>query len=140
VESSCIEFEGYRNKKGYGVKRRGQKTYLAHRLVFADYRHYDIAALDGWAVLHSCDNPPCINPEHLSLGTNGDNTRDSVAKGRHRKLNGSQVGTSLLTEEQVLAIRKWCDEGGTQAAMALKYGVSKQAISAIHNRVSWTHI
>ena len=81
----CWEWQGYRNKKNYGVTRiggRNSKAFLAHRLSwtihFGEIPH-------GMHVCHKCDNPPCVNPNHLFIGTNQDNIMDRVAKGRSSK-------------------------------------------------------
>ena len=80
----CIEWSGSRNKDGYGQKHKNGKTQQAHRLAY-ECAFGTIPA--GMLVCHSCDNPPCINPAHLFLGTNQDNIRDSVEKGRHSNKN-----------------------------------------------------
>lgn len=81
----CWEWQGYRNKKNYGVTRiggRNSKAFLAHRLSwtihFGEIPH-------GMHVCHKCDNPSCVNPNHLFIGTNQDNIMDRVAKGRSSK-------------------------------------------------------
>jgi hypothetical protein len=75
----CWEWRGRRMPKGYGKLNRGTKTVYAHRLAF-ELRNGPIP--DGLYVLHKCDNPPCINPDHLFLGTQADNVRDRDTKGR----------------------------------------------------------
>lgn len=81
----CIEFTGARNEKpfDYGVIGRRidgkTRTFKAHRVVY-EYLHGPIP--DGMVVMHTCDNPPCVRPDHLRLGTQGDNLRDMIAKGR----------------------------------------------------------
>ena len=76
MTTSCIEFEGCRDPGGYGRIHRGE---LAHRAAWAAV-HGPIPK--GAHVLHSCDNPPCINVEHLSLGTHTENVRQMHARGR----------------------------------------------------------
>ena len=78
----CWNWNGYRNKTGYGFTRiggRGSKGILAHRLSWV-LHHGEIP--EGLHVLHKCDNPSCVNPNHLFLGTNLDNIKDRTAKGR----------------------------------------------------------
>lgn len=86
-QARCIEWSGARNgvgpTGGYGVFGRGgqgRRLTYAHRWAYALFHG---AIPEGMCVLHHCDNPPCINPDHLFLGTKGDNNRDKTAKGRH---------------------------------------------------------
>lgn len=82
-ESGCILWGGSTDRKGYGQihEHHGGKRWFAHR---ASYLFCVGEIPDGLLVLHRCDNPPCINPTHLLLGTVGDNNRDCVSKNRHR--------------------------------------------------------
>lgn len=91
--------------------------------------------LDGLAVCHKCDNPKCVNPEHLFLGTQKDNLQDAIQKGR--TLKGSLNSNSRLTEGMVLEIRSSRD---LLRILAKKYGVTMACISAIQKRRSWKHI
>lgn len=92
---------------------------------------------DGLLVLHTCDNPPCIRPDHLFLGTHRDNQQDKWAKGRGIVINNS----IKLTESNVRAIRTRYATGTIrQIDLGKEYGVSQTAISAIVNRRTWTHI
>ena len=114
---------------------------------------------DGMQVLHHCDNPSCVNPCHLFLGTNADNVADKVAKNRQaqgkkhsacmretiqkyyeRIPRGEQRSIAKLTAPQVLALRKEQQEGKTQRFLAQKYGLSQATVWAILNRKTWTHI
>ena len=81
MPDGCIEHTGARNKEGYGKRwdRNAKRSALAHRLAWMEV-HGQIPA--GMSVLHRCDNPPCINVEHLFLGTPQDNTQDMISKGR----------------------------------------------------------
>lgn len=92
---------------------------------------------DGMCVLHRCDNPRCVNPAHLFLGTPLDNVRDRQAKGRQARQRGSRCGTAKLKAAQVRAIRA---SRTTQATLAARYGVSQALISKIRRRVVWAHL
>lgn len=81
TDSGCWEYRGARlalQAGGYGIVRRG---YRAHRV---SYEHFIGPIPEGMMVLHSCDNPPCVNPQHLRIGTAADNMADALARGRAR--------------------------------------------------------
>lgn len=85
VGTPCIETERSLTRFGYGVRaeiRFGMRVYLDHRLAWIDANDR-LPPLDKPHVLHHCDNPPCINPDHLFVGTQADNNRDMAAKGRY---------------------------------------------------------
>lgn len=78
-ENGCWIYRGCKNKKGYGVVRRENRNWQAHRWQF---RQKKGSLIDGQLICHSCDNPPCINPDHLWQGTPQDNVDDMISKGR----------------------------------------------------------
>jgi hypothetical protein len=124
----CIEWTGTLDGKGYGKKWVHGRYVGAHRLAFAD-AHGPIPA--GLDVLHHCDNPPCVNPGHLFLGTAVDNARDMVAKGRHR-----HGRTARLTVAAVCEIRAL---GTTESAgvLARRFGVSTCSIYRVRRGRTW---
>jgi hypothetical protein len=89
-------------------------------------------------VCHKCDNPSCVNPDHLFLGTKQENNKDKIQKGRSAR--GVKAGKTKLTENHVRSIRLEYRKGkhgfGTPA-LAKKYGVNPQSIMAIINGSSW---
>lgn len=98
----------------------------------------------GFGVLHRCDNPGCVNPAHLFLGTHADNMHDMFAKGRRTAKTGT-VGeknfSAKITEKDVLEIRALYAKGGiTQEALGKKFGLSQYPISRIVRRVGWKHV
>lgn len=99
---------------------------------------------DGLCVLHSCDNPPCCNPEHLFLGTQLDNMKDMTRKGRRlgiRTTYGSKHPCSKLSETDVLEICNLYVSGKyLQKELAHKFGVSRPHISLLVNKRGWRHI
>ena len=143
-ENECWIWTASRSKKGYGHFRAicddGKKTMRrAHRISYA-LQHKTTLTKDQH-ILHSCDNPPCVNPAHLSVGTNADNSADKVAKGRQARLKGIKNGSAKLTDDQVREIRKEYAVGNiTQQKLAEKYGVNDRSISNIVNNKNWKHI
>jgi len=90
-------------------------------------------------VLHDCDNPPCVNPLHLFLGTHQDNRDDCCSKGRHNR--GEKQGISKLAEEKVRWIRKlYAGRHGTQQEIGALFGVSPNTIGCVVRRKTWAHV
>lgn len=111
----------------------------AHRLSYALHNNMAKASMDGLGVMHSCDNPKCVNLAHLFLGTQLDNLRDAKSKGR--TCRGERQGRSKLSEADILFIREQAkNRTTTQEQMAKIYNVHVCHISAIVRRVFWKHI
>jgi hypothetical protein len=89
-------------------------------------------------VCHSCDNRPCVNPEHLFLGTHQDNMTDASKKGRTHP--GEQTKGAKLNDEAVRQIREAYRNGALQRELAEEYGVASSAISMIVNHNTWKHV
>lgn len=142
-DKECWEWQGYLNKGGYGTQIVGsrmngsRKQVLAHRL-FYELTHGTIK--DGLCVLHSCDNPRCVNPEHLFTGTRADNHKDMVKKNRRVDLKGEARPNSKLTEEQVRYIKTMLKMGIHQKTLAKTYNVHQTLISAIKRGRIWSHV
>jgi hypothetical protein len=100
MKSSCQPYDGRLTKDGYGRVCLGKGWVLAHRFAYA--LHYGVDPA-GKVVMHMCDNPPCVNPEHLRLGTQTDNVRDMESKGRGKHLGvpGERNGMAKITTETV---------------------------------------
>lgn len=130
----CWIYGGCRDKWGYAHVGVGHKRTQAHRYAY-ELTKGPIPA--GMLVLHSCDNPPCVNPAHLSVGTHGDNNADMDAKGR--RVVGEQCPRSKLKEDQVREIASLRGKV-TQRVLAERYGVDQSAIAAIHRGHSWKHL
>ena len=125
----CILWKKALNSGGYPVTWKNGKTVYAHREI--------AQAKPDEVVLHSCDNPSCVNPEHLSIGTDADNSADMVAKNRQAK--GMDCGNSKLTEDDVRLIRflKSCM---SSRQVADRYNISKTNVLDIWNNKIWRHI
>ena len=97
---------------------------------------------EGMSVLHSCDNPPCVNPRHLRLGTQQDNMDDRMERDGYRSVaKGEANGFSKFTREQVIEIRDRHARGGvTQRTLAKEYGMSQAQVSKIILRQAWASI
>lgn len=129
------------NKKGYGsisLGGKGGKHKLAHRL---SYEMHKGSIPDGLVVMHQCDNPKCVNPDHLEVGTQSQNIKDAIARGRKQmptcKTRGEECGASKLTEQIVLDIRS---STLSLAKLAMQHGVAKSTIERIRYRKTWRHI
>lgn len=132
TEAGCWEFRGYcAPPSGYGRVANG----LAHRIAYAD-ANGPIPA--GMFVCHSCDNPPCVNPAHLFLGTPAENIADAVSKGRMAR--GERSGSSRLTAENVIEIRARDAAGEMSRSIAASFDISHSTVSQILHRRSWKHI
>lgn len=123
----CWEYTGTRDSQGYGVIKRQNKIYKVHRLSVDYYVGLD----HDMQALHKCDNPPCINPQHLYQGTNADNVRDKVMRNRIPDFNGEKNPNLKLTNLDVIAIRKLHNSGMMQKDIATQYHVHRKTIEAI---------
>ena len=130
----CWEWKAYRDKDGYGNISIDNKTIRAHRVSW----ELENGKINGeLQCLHKCDNPPCVNPAHLFLGTNQDNVTDKVNKGRNPQ--GSQSKLSKLTDADVDEIREHGDYF-TRQEIANYYGIQKAAVQKILYYKRWNHI
>lgn len=118
--------------KGYGTITVDDRQLLAHR--YSWVLHHG-AIESGLFVMHRCDNPACVNPDHLRLGSHRDNTDDMLAKSRQAR--GQQIKISKLTPEQVIEIRRSPFGSWKLAKM---YGVSRPSIRAVKRGETWKHI
>lgn len=132
--SGCWLWTGALSAWGYG---RTARKY-AHRLCFEITHAQTIAP--GLEVRHSCDTKLCVNPDHLLLGTHGDNMRDIPARNRHRPRRGQDSTESPLTNEDVMDIRRRALAGEYTPALADEFGVTYQSIAAIVIGKTWAHL
>ena len=131
VWSRPLRHDGYANTNFRGING-------GHRVSYYIHNKHDPGDM---LVCHTCDNPACVNPNHLFLGTPQDNTNDMILKGRKKTHPGMTNSAARLTNEQVIEIRsKYIPRIVTLQQLADEYGVSFQHISAIINRGLWTHV
>lgn len=129
--NECWIWQGGTNSAGYGKFRAQGKFYYAHR--FSLFLKTGVWPNDF--VLHSCDNPRCVNPQHLREGTAADNAQDKVERGR--VVRGTHHPQCKLDEAIVNFIRASSD---SPKALAEKYNISSGTIGDIRRRKSWRHI
>lgn len=152
---SCWLWTGCKNGNGYGHLTVARRTLKAHRASWIIH-HGEIP--DGLQVHHNCpdgDNPSCVNPSHLWVGTQLENVADRESKGRgsllaaretmashpEMRARGEASGNARLTEGKVREIRRRYSAGGVlHRQLAVEFGVSKAAITFIISRKNWSHV
>lgn len=134
--SGCHEWTG-----GFGGSRNQYgRLYVNGRVTYAHRFSYESsygAIPPGLSVLHKCDNPKCVNPKHLFIGTQADNMRDMAAKQRARAPKGTAHRCATLNEATVREIRA---SKHPVAFLATSLGLSYQSVWAARNRVTWKHV
>lgn len=136
AKTGCWIWIGVVGDDGYGVISIGSardRKHRAHRLMYELCFGSNPGEL---AVMHSCDNPLCVNPCHLTLGTLADNNADCVQKGRNSR--GNMLPHAKLTPEAVVFIKS--NPAFSERDLALRFGVSRGAISMVRSNRSWRHI
>lgn len=140
IAEGCWNWIGAHDKDGYGWISVNKEQIYAHRYSYT-VSYGPIP--ESVQVLHKCDNPRCVNPDHLFLGTHQDNMDDMLQKGRKRTVCGEENGTAKLTEEQVNEIRaRYIPRHPIHGcnAMAREFGIGQMEVSRIINRKRWKHI
>lgn len=127
--TECINWTGALNSGGYPVTWYNNKTQYAHRVV--------VNAKPGDVVRHICDNPVCVNPEHLIVGSAKENSEDMVAK--NRQAWGERAARAKLTEGQVEAIRKY-EGNASSRKVAKEFSISKTNVLDIWNKKIWKYL
>jgi hypothetical protein len=161
-DGSCWPWLGRTDPDGYGRIKWDRRSMGTHQ---ASYRLHKGEIPTGLCVCHSCDNPACVNPDHLFLGTTQVNNADRTAKGRsasgdangsrlhperrprgprhhwqtrpESRLTGTRNGRAKLTLDQVASIRSRVASGESRAVLAREFGVSWTAINYIANGRNW---
>jgi hypothetical protein len=134
--TGCWLWPGHANVKGYGVSTLpGGLKWLAHR---RSWEAKNGPIPDGMFVLHKCDVPLCVNPDHLFLGTKKDNNRDMARK--RRSALGEKNGQSKLRADQIAEIFFLRGQGMTQKSISEKFDVSRTTISFVLSGERWGHV
>ena len=139
-KDECWNWIGNKMPKGYGRFSLGAKSQGsdgAHRVSWRIANKRDIPA--GMHIMHSCDNPSCVNPKHLSIGTAKENTQDMIRKGRKRTVApvGDLNGKAILDAEKVRLIRS---SKLNHAELGRQLGVSSNCIRGVRTGRTWSHI
>lgn len=129
----CWEWQGYKFKKGYGGIQLKSGNTAAHRVSWI-IQNGDIE--NGMCVCHKCDNPSCVNPSHLFLGTFADNNKDRALKGRSADVSGENNPSARLSELDVIKIKE-LRKNSSQRNVAKLFGVGKTTIARIDHGLTW---
>jgi hypothetical protein len=138
--TGCHEWQGSRHPQGYGLAKRVICEPVEPR---AHRRAWIIAngpIPDGMLVLHDCDNPCCVNVDHLSLGTDADNSDDMYSRRRNVNLSGAEHARSKFSPEDVLRVKEAHKFGARPVDLCRIYGVSDAAVHNILSGKSWKHL
>lgn len=134
IGDDCWEWQAGHHNYGYGtLGGKGWRAY-AHRLSYELF----VGPVPKWlCVLHRCDNPNCVKPSHLFLGTKKDNTQDMLAKGRNRVFLGQDNPNAKLTPNDVRTIRALVAMGVSTRETGRTFDISHQTVRAIRDRRGW---
>jgi len=138
--TECWNWEAGVTSMGYGWFYDGNRMILAHRFSYEE-KYGKIP--DGLLACHKCDNPRCVNPDHVFVGTQKDNMRDASRKNRLPRLNpakGEQNGNSKLTNRQVEKIKIALENGTKGFVLAKEYRVHHSVIYGIRDGKSWRSV
>lgn len=130
----CWIWMGAHQKDGYGILTYHQKGYLAHRL---SYELCNGLIPDGLYVCHTCDNPSCVNPSHLYLGTQSDNMKDRARRGRNNQTRANHPRAKFSEKEIEIIRTNYTGMRGEQRRLARKYNVAESTIRSIVKFINW---
>jgi predicted DNA-binding protein YlxM (UPF0122 family) len=134
-DDSCWTWKASTRRRGYGGFALDGKTRAAHRV---SWMLANGAIPDGMLVCHRCDNPSCVRPNHLFLGSQQENVDDMIGKGRDAR--GQRHARRVLTEHQVREIHRMLLDGVSWREIAKAFGMSKRAIESIAHNQTWAHL
>ena len=133
----CWVWNGKPNADGYGIFYLNNSSCMAHRFSW-ELLHGKVPR--GFEVCHSCDNPPCVNPQHLWLGTHLENVHDRDIKGRQASHKGNKNGRAVLNEDGVRKIKKLRADGIQYKEIAKMMSVSEGCVNHILNGRHWSWV
>lgn len=131
---SCWLWESAGDANGYGRFRVGRRVRLAHRVAW-ELTFGPVP--EGGLVLHHCDNPPCVRPDHLYVGTYRDNAQDMLARNRRAYSRGEEHPSARLTLSQVEEIRRLAGSGWSHRRLAALFGVGKSTVTSVLSGRTW---
>lgn len=133
--TSCLNKNGYRRAWHPPTK----KLQLLHRVVYVDHNNVTFESIEGLSIRHTCDNPRCINPEHLLSGTHADNMRDRSERGRVASVVGDLNPNSKITHKVAIEIRARAvtGRGGNLKDLARMYSISVASVYDILSGRTW---
>ncbi len=137
-KNGCWIWVGSTNNRGYGTFWNGKVADFAHHFSWEIANHQTIP--NGSFILHSCDNPSCVNPSHLRLGSHKDNMEDMLSKGRQRVPKGEESGRCKYSEKIIRAIRFRAANGENTKILEKEFNISRQYLKDIIDRKYWKHI
>lgn len=143
-ENGCWLWQNQPDEWGYGTITDGDKTRKAHRVAFDLYRDEPLPEFSPDAqVNHTCHNPDCVNPDHLYIGTAKENMNDALdveSWGGDDRARGSEIGNSKISEDDVKEIKRRCQSGETQKAVAADFPISHSMVNKIMTGQWWAHV
>jgi hypothetical protein len=128
--SGCFLWLGATTLMGYGNISFQGRSFHAHKLAWLTHRGL---VPDGLEVMHKCDVPSCVNPDHLELGTHKQNMTDAKARGRLKR-------SPELTQEKVREIREKCARNANRVLLAEQYGIGRRTLYRILDGEAWAHV
>ncbi len=149
----CWAWTAPLNPDGYGMYSYERRSIGAHRVSY--YLRHGRPTDKTMQVLHKCDNPACVNPDHLFLGTQKDNIQDCIKKGRHtvpfldpkwskKRMEctprGIHNGMAKMNPESVKELRQLRSQGWSYRSLMDKYGITMRAVACIVKRITWRHV
>jgi hypothetical protein len=138
--SGCWLWGGCIDSKGYGQIRRGANTLGVAQATAVSLGLRGVVVPAGMVVCHRCDNPPCVNPDHLFIGTHKDNSDDKIRKGRGNPVKGVGHYQARITDSDVISIRRAYKGGATLKELSATYGLNTSAIGHVVVGRTWKHV